>query len=47
MRQLAEPFFSQTLTIIHLREIENVLLPLFLTCLRLGEVVLDEVGATD
>ena len=47
IRQLMESFFSQTLTILRLREIENVPLPLFLICPRLREVILDEVGATD
>jgi hypothetical protein len=46
-RQLAESFFSQTLTILRLSEIANVPLPLFLICPRLREVFLDQVGATD
>ena len=46
-RQLAESFFSQTLTVLHLREIANIPLPLFLICPRLREVILDIVGVTD
>ena len=47
VRQLAGTFFSQTLTILHVSECENVLLPLFLIFPRLREVMLDQVGATD
>jgi hypothetical protein len=46
-RQLAESFFSQTLTILRLKKIANVPLPLFLICPKLREVFLDQVGATD
>ena len=46
-RHLMESFFSQTLTVLRLREIANVPLHLFLICPKLREVFLDEVGATD
>ena len=46
-RQLAESFFSQTLTILRLEDILRVPLPLFLICPRLKEVFLDIVEATD
>ena len=45
-RQLAESFFSQTLTILRLSRISNVPLPLFLICPKLKEVFLDQVGAS-
>ena len=45
VRRLAQSFFSQTLTILHLAECENVPLPIFLICPRLREVSLDFVGA--
>ena len=47
MRQLAESFFSQTLTTLCVEDIANVPLPLFLICPRLREVVLERVGAAD
>jgi hypothetical protein len=47
VRQLAESFFAQSLTILRLTECANVPLPLFLICPRLREVFLDNVGATD
>ena len=46
-RQLAESFFSQTLTILRVRECVNFPLPLFLICPRLREVYLYRVGTTD
>ena len=46
-RQLAESFFSQTLTILRVGEYVNVPLPLFLICPRLSEVILEQVGAND
>ena len=46
-RQLAESFFSQTLTVLRLIDIRNVPLPLFLICPKLRVVELDQVGATD
>jgi hypothetical protein len=45
VRQLAQSFFSQTLTILRLTECKNVPLPIFLICPRLREVSLDHVGA--
>ena len=45
VRQLAQSFFSQTLTILHLTKCENVPLPIFFICLRLREVSLDRVLA--
>ena len=45
-RQLAESFFSQTLTILHVGGCWNFPLPLFLICPRLREVYLYRVGAT-
>ena len=47
MRQLTESFFSQTLTILWVKCIPNVPLPLFLIYPRLREVILELVGATD
>jgi hypothetical protein len=47
MRRLSESFFPQTLTILHLREIMNVPLTLFLICPRLRELLLDRSGAND
>jgi len=44
VRQLAQSFFSQTLTILRLTACGNVPLPLFLICPRLREVFLHEVG---
>ena len=46
-RHLAESFFSQILTILRFRKIENVPLPLFLICPKLREVFLDQVGTAD
>ena len=47
VRQLAQSFFAQTLTILHLIACENVPLPLFLICPRLKEVRLERVGPAD
>jgi hypothetical protein len=47
IRQLAESFFSQTLTILRLSAIADVPLPLFLICPKLREVFLGRVDATD
>ena len=44
IRQVTESFFSQTLTILCVRNIANVPLPLFFICPRLREVVLERVG---
>ena len=46
-RQLAESFFSQTLTVLHISECANFPLPLFLICPRSRVVFLNNVGATD
>ena len=46
-RQLAESFFSQTLTILHVRECMNFPLSLFLICPRLREMFLNRVEAID
>jgi hypothetical protein len=45
VRWLAQSFFSQTLTILHLTECKNVPLPIFLICPRLRKVCLDHVRA--
>ena len=45
-RQLAESLFSQSLTILRLRSITNVPLPLFLICPKLREVFLNNVEAS-
>ena len=47
VRRFAQSFFSQTLTILRLKECKNVPLPLFLISPRLREVSLDRVGATE
>ena len=47
VRQLAESFFSQTLTILHVSDCVNLPLPLFLVCSKLREVFFYRVGATD
>ena len=47
VRQLAQSFFSQTLTILRLTNWANVPLPLLLICPRLREVFLDQVGASE
>ena len=47
VRWLAQSFFSQTLTVLHLKEITNVPFPLLLICPRLREVHLDCVGITE
>jgi hypothetical protein len=47
VRQLAQSFFSQTLTILRLTKWANVPLPLFLICPRLREVFLDQVGVSE
>ena len=47
VRQLVQPFFSQTLTILRLTDCANVPLPLFLIGPRLREAFLDNVGAAD
>ena len=46
-RQLAESFFSQSLTILRLSKISNVPLPLFLICPKLRQVFLDRVRASE
>ena len=46
-RQLAESFFSQTLTILRVSQCVNVPLPLFLICPRLRELYLDRAGTYD
>ncbi|KAF8959426.1 hypothetical protein BDZ97DRAFT_1667235 [Flammula alnicola] len=45
--RLMQSFFSQTLTILHLTECQNVPLPLFLACPRLREVLLDNVEVAE
>ncbi|KAF8959399.1 hypothetical protein BDZ97DRAFT_1922926 [Flammula alnicola] len=45
--RLMQSFFSQTLTILHLTQCQNVPLPLFLICPRLREMLLDHVGVTE
>ncbi|KAF8959431.1 hypothetical protein BDZ97DRAFT_1667254 [Flammula alnicola] len=45
--RLMQSFFSQTLTILHLTECQNVPLPVFLTCPRLREVRLDDVEVAE
>ena len=45
-RQLAESFFSQSLTILRLSNIANAPLPLFLICPKLREVFLNSVEAS-
>ena len=47
VRQLAQSFFSQTLTILRVSRCANVPLPLFLTCPRLRVLLLDQVAATE
>ncbi|KIM47373.1 hypothetical protein M413DRAFT_416068 [Hebeloma cylindrosporum] len=47
VRWFTQSFFSQTLTVLHLSECQNIPLPLFLICPRLKEVILDKVGATE
>jgi hypothetical protein len=44
--QLSQSFFSQSLTILHLTECENIPLPLFLAFPKLKEVRLNRVGAS-
>ncbi|KIM39527.1 hypothetical protein M413DRAFT_74709 [Hebeloma cylindrosporum] len=43
--RLSQSFFSQTLTILHLTECQNVPLTLFLICSRLKDVLIDSVEA--
>ena len=43
VRRLTQSFFSQTLTVLHITECENVPLPIFLICPKLREVTLDHV----
>jgi hypothetical protein len=43
VQQLAQSFFSQTLTILHLTECGDVPLPLFLICPKLREVFLNNI----
>ncbi|KAF8959432.1 hypothetical protein BDZ97DRAFT_1394214 [Flammula alnicola] len=45
--RLIQSFFSQTLTILHLAQCQNVPFPLFLTCPRLREVHLDKVAVAE
>jgi hypothetical protein len=47
VQQLAQSFFSQTLTILRLTECMNIPLPLFFICPRLREVFLNRVEAID
>jgi hypothetical protein len=47
VRQLAQSFFSQTLTILRVSRCANVPLPLFLTCPRFRVLLLDQVAATE
>ncbi|KIM35978.1 hypothetical protein M413DRAFT_78754 [Hebeloma cylindrosporum] len=47
VRWLMQSFFSQSLTVLHLEECQNVPLPIFLICPRLREVTLDNVGAAE
>ncbi|KAF8959436.1 hypothetical protein BDZ97DRAFT_2078106 [Flammula alnicola] len=45
--RLMQSFFSDTLTILHLTQCQNVPLPLFLICPRLREVLLAKVGVAE
>ncbi|KIM35989.1 hypothetical protein M413DRAFT_32032 [Hebeloma cylindrosporum] len=47
VKWLMESFFSQSLTVLHLSECQNVPLPIFLICPRLREVILDQVVAAE
>ena len=47
VRQFAQSFFSQTLTILRLTDCANIPLPLFLICPRLREVFLNNIRAID
>ncbi|KIM36007.1 hypothetical protein M413DRAFT_78788 [Hebeloma cylindrosporum] len=47
VRWLTRSFFSQTLTVLHLSDCQNMPLPIFLICPRLREVILDNVGTTE